>query len=133
MSLSCLLISIVFEMLFVSAIGKHKVGSVLSPMLLRTSRNSLVQGNALLSKRYCHVPECLSGGANVLSIFKRLGWTIGEVPDRYIAYDAGQDKIVGRCAAGHDVANSNFSLLPPHFTPPDFEIGFELGRDHPWI
>jgi hypothetical protein len=64
------------------------------------------------------------GGANVLSIFKRLGWSIGEVPDRYIAYDAGQDQIVGRCAAGHDVADSNFSILPPHFTP-DFEIGFD--------
>ena len=55
------------------------------------------------------------GGPQVLAIFRRAGWSIGDVIERYIEWMDGQDQFVGRCAAGVSVLDNNFDQLPPHY------------------
>jgi len=49
-------------------------------------------------------------------VYLRAGWSLGNVPDRYIFSGCGSDQLVGRFVAmlpQHDV---KFASLPPHFT-----------------
>ena len=55
------------------------------------------------------------GGPSAVAVWLRAGWSLGKVQSRYIFEGQGGDQFVGRCAAGLDVTNCNFSVLPPHF------------------
>lgn len=55
-------------------------------------------------------------GPNIISVFKRLGWSIGDVQSRYIGEgEGGQDQFCGRIATGLSIHTDDFFLLPPHF------------------
>ena len=55
-------------------------------------------------------------GPSIISIFLRLGWTIGNVQQRYISSgDGGQDQYIGRLACGLSPHSTDFAVLPPHF------------------
>ena len=70
------------------------------------------------------------GGPNVIQVFLRCCWSLGNVQDRYIFLDAGGDQFVGRTVSGLPMSDSKFATLPPHFHPKDFseltETGWEV-------
>lgn len=55
------------------------------------------------------------GGPQSVAIWLRVGWSLGPVQGRYIFSGSGGDQFVGRAAAGLEVNNFQFSILPPHF------------------
>ena len=54
-------------------------------------------------------------GPSTLQIFLRAGWSIGNVPNRYIFAASGRDQLAGRVLAGLPFDDVSFSSLPPHF------------------
>lgn len=60
------------------------------------------------------------GGPNVISMFLRAGWSVGEVQDRYLKYSDRGDQQCGRVAAGLDFNDGpGFNLLFPKFESKD--------------
>ena len=55
------------------------------------------------------------GGASLISIYLRAGWSLGPVQSRYILEAQGGDQLCGRAASGLNITNNEFSSLPPHF------------------
>ena len=51
----------------------------------------------------------------MVSIFLRVGWSLGNVPQRYLFAGEGGDNLVGRLACGLNMSKSTFLVLPPHF------------------
>jgi hypothetical protein len=49
-------------------------------------------------------------------VYLRAGWSLGNVPDRYIFAGAGGDQLVGRFIAMLPQHEPRFASLPPHFT-----------------
>jgi len=47
-----------------------------------------------------------------------MGWSLGNVKDRYLHYGLASDAYVGRIVSGLDYNSSRFALLPPHFPSP---------------
>lgn len=63
-----------------------------------------------------HLSNC-PGGPSPISIFLRIGWNLGNVPQRYLFEGQGGDQFCGRMAAGLPLTESEFAILPPHFRP----------------
>lgn len=62
-----------------------------------------------------YLSSVMDGPGNI-PIFNRLGWSIGNVQQRYISDgDAGQDNYIGRIVVGRTPTNMHFCELPPHF------------------
>jgi hypothetical protein len=55
------------------------------------------------------------GGASMVAIFIRIGWSLGNVPHRYLHAGEGSDQLVGRIACGLPFLDVEFLTLPPHF------------------
>lgn len=56
------------------------------------------------------------GGPSIISIFLRLGWSLGTVVSRYIFDgDGGNDQLLGRLACLLPFTDTRFATLPPHF------------------
>jgi hypothetical protein len=52
---------------------------------------------------------------SLAAVCNRAGWTLGQVKDTYIQYEAAQDQYAGRVVAGLDVNSHKFSVSPPFF------------------
>jgi hypothetical protein len=50
------------------------------------------------------------------AIFLRAGWTLGNVPSRYIFSGGGGDNLCGRICSLLNMNNLSFADLPPSFT-----------------
>ena len=72
----------------------------------------------------------LLGGPNVIQVFLRCCWSLGNVQDRYIFLDSGGDQFVGRSAGGLPLSDSKFATLPPHFSPEDLDEIQKFGWEH---
>jgi hypothetical protein len=57
-------------------------------------------------------------GPSIVSLSLRRGWSMGEVQDRYLRYEAAGDQYCGRIVSGLQVHSSKFAVLPPHFLDP---------------
>jgi hypothetical protein len=57
----------------------------------------------------------IPGGASMVAIFLRVGWSLGNVPQRYLFAGEGGDNLVGRLACGLNMSKTTFLVLPPHF------------------
>ena len=59
----------------------------------------------------------------------RAGWSLGEVQNTYLRYQAASDMHVGRTVCGLPHNSENFALLPPRFTVVDdiVEQGLKMG------
>lgn len=55
-------------------------------------------------------------GPNPVQVFLRAGWSLGNVPDRYLFAGKGGDQLVGRTVCGLPMTDDRFAALPPHFT-----------------
>ena len=53
------------------------------------------------------------GGPNIISVFLRCCWSLGNVQDRYIFLDAGGDQYLGRSVGGLPTSHHKFATLPP--------------------
>lgn len=49
------------------------------------------------------------------AVCNRAGWTMGQVKDIYMRYEAAQDQYVGRIVAGLNIHSFEFSVSPPYF------------------
>jgi hypothetical protein len=58
----------------------------------------------------------LVDGPSAIQVYLRAGWTLGNVPDRYIYAGAGGDQLVGRSIALLPLQEAAFATLGPHFT-----------------
>lgn len=54
-------------------------------------------------------------GPNPVQVFLRAGWSLGNVPDRYLFAGKGGDQLVGRVVSGLPMTDDRFGTLPPHF------------------
>ena len=52
-------------------------------------------------------------------VYLRVGWSLGNVQDRYIFQTPGGDQCLGRVLGGLSPHSDKFALLPPHFDPKD--------------
>jgi hypothetical protein len=67
-------------------------------------------------------------GPTPVSVFLRMGQTLGQLKDRYIHTAEGADQLCGRMVAGL-FDNKAFAVLPPHFSK---ELLSEMNNDY-WI
>ncbi|KAH9157947.1 hypothetical protein AeRB84_000266 [Aphanomyces euteiches] len=56
-------------------------------------------------------------GPNPVSVFLRMGQSLGQLKDRYIHVGEGADQLCGRMVAGLPFDSEEFGVLPPHFPP----------------
>jgi hypothetical protein len=54
-------------------------------------------------------------GPSPVAVYIRMGWSLGNTQDRYIAGGTGSDQHCGRMACGLQSNSSAFAALPPHF------------------
>jgi hypothetical protein len=54
-------------------------------------------------------------GPQWLSVYVRAGWSVGDVQERYLKGEGGQDALAGRLLCGLDPTDQKFATLPPHF------------------
>ena len=95
---------------------------VLSPEQLATlALNILDVGSHSIRKGVATFLSNICGGPSMVSIFIRIGWSLGNVPHRYLHAGEGGDCLVGRLACGLNKNFSTFSILPPHFHS-DFQL-----------
>ena len=71
----------------------------------------------------------LSVAINAIAVFLRAGWSIGKVQSKYIMTGSAADQIVGRAVAGLPLHDSNFAVLPPHFTRKGLERLQDIGMN----
>lgn len=57
----------------------------------------------------------MPGGPSGIHIYLRAGWSLGNVPSRYILEGQGGDQLCGRAATGLCLNERSFAALPPHF------------------
>lgn len=67
---------------------------------------------------------------SAVQVYLRAGWSLGDVPDRYIFAGAGGDQIVGRAVCGLPINGKEFGTLPPHFIAADVAALNEIGWQH---
>lgn len=67
---------------------------------------------------------------SAVQVYLRAGWSLGDVPDRYIFAGAGGDQIVGRAVCGLPINGKEFGTLPPHFVASDIAALNEIGWEH---
>ena len=54
-------------------------------------------------------------GPTPVSVFLRMGQTLGQLKDRYVHNSEGADQLCGRMVSGLPFDNEQFAILPPHF------------------
>ncbi|CAN0032252.1 unnamed protein product, partial [Phaeothamnion confervicola] len=66
-----------------------------------------------------YVASGCTAGPPMSAICIRAGWSVGNVQDRYIRYEAAGDQYVGRTVCGLPLSTHDFCVLPPHFAKTD--------------
>ena len=56
-----------------------------------------------------------TAGPSIAAVSHRAGWTMGDVRDRYLKFEAASDAYLGRIVVGLPVSSSKLTVLPPHF------------------
>ncbi|KAF0721482.1 hypothetical protein Ae201684P_001408 [Aphanomyces euteiches] len=56
-------------------------------------------------------------GPNPVSVYLRMGQSLGQLRDRYIHFGEGADQLCGRMVSGLPFDSERFGVLPPHFPP----------------
>jgi hypothetical protein len=74
----------------------------------------------------------IPGGATMVAIFLRVGWSLGNVPQRYLHHGEGGDNLVGRLACGLNMTLTTFLVLPPHFKT-DCDLSYEDWCNSSWL
>jgi hypothetical protein len=67
---------------------------------------------------------------SAVQVYLRAGWSLGDVPDRYIFAGAGGDQVVGRTVAGLPINSKEFATLPPHFDATALQELNDIGWDN---
>jgi hypothetical protein len=125
------------QQLFAGTNSKDRFGHLLQRVLLSLEE-------CKIQKLGCHVSEIgthsLRKGSSTyalgqvcgptpVSVFLRMGQTLGQLKDRYIHHSEGADQLCGRMVAGLPFDNEKFTVLPPHFS---IELLSEMTEDY-WI
>jgi hypothetical protein len=56
-----------------------------------------------------------TAGPSMVSISVRMGWTLGNVADRYLKFERAGVPFLGRVLSGLAIDSIDFITLPPHF------------------
>jgi len=59
--------------------------------------------------------QSFNGGPTVVAVFHRAGWSLGNVPNRYLFPTISGDQLLGRVVCGLPWMQEDFAVLPPHF------------------
>lgn len=62
------------------------------------------------------------GGPTPVSVFLRMGQSLGQLKDRYIHAGEGADQLCGRMVCGLPYCDETFGVLPPHFDHATLEL-----------
>lgn len=71
----------------------------------------------------------LLDGPSAIMVYLRAGWSLGNVPDRYIHAGTGSDQLVGRAIALLPLHSSDFAILGPHLKLDGIRYLAEVGWD----
>lgn len=71
----------------------------------------------------------LVDGPSAIMVYLRAGWSLGNVPDRYIHAGTGSDQLVGRSVALLPLHSPEFADLGPHFTQAGMKLLLTMGID----
>jgi hypothetical protein len=77
-----------------------------------------VEDVGMHSERKGSSTYCLGqiGGPTPISVFLRMGQSLGQLKDRYIFFGEGADQLCGRMVCGLPFSDEEFGTLPPHYS-----------------
>jgi hypothetical protein len=103
--------------------SKDRFGNLLRGVLLKLDENESQRlggpiedfGTHSLRKGSSTYALGQVSGPTPVSVFLRMGQTLGQLKDRYIHFAEGADQLCGRMVAGLPFDSKDFAILPPHF------------------
>ncbi len=113
------------QQLFSGLQSKDRFGHLLREMLKNLTREEFEILGCVASDLGMH--SCRKGsctyclgqvyGPTPVTVFLRMGQTLGKLKDRYIHISEGADQLCGRMVTGLPFNSEEFAVLPPHFGP----------------
>ena len=122
------------QQVFAGSNSKDRFGRLLQRVLLSLNKSELQQlgcsvddiGTHSIRKGSSTFALGQVSGPTPVSVFLRMGQTLGQLKDRYIHVSEGADQLCGRIVAGLPFDSEKFTVLPPHFST---EIISEMTND----
>ena len=111
------------EKLFNGTDSKKRFGDILRELVRSLSEAEIQVLACLADEVGCHSTRkgsctyCLGqvAGPTPVSVFLRMGQTLGQLKDRYVHHGEGADQLCGRMVCGLPFDTEVFGTLPPHF------------------
>ncbi|KAF0730381.1 hypothetical protein Ae201684P_013259 [Aphanomyces euteiches] len=111
--------------LFVGTDNKGRFGRTLRRILMSLSDHELQAlgcdaqdiGTHSLRKGSSTYALAQINGPTPVSVYLRMGQSLGRLKDRYIHFGEGADQLCGRMICGLPFDSERFTVLPPHFDP----------------
>ncbi|KAH9114901.1 hypothetical protein AeMF1_011037 [Aphanomyces euteiches] len=111
--------------LFVGTDNKGRFGRALRRILMSLSDHELQAlgcdaqdiGTHSLRKGSSTYALAQINGPTPVSVYLRMGQSLGRLKDRYIRFGEGADQLCGRMICGLPFDSERFAVLPPHFDP----------------
>lgn len=118
------------QQLFIGTNSKDRFSHLLTETVANLSEAEAKQLGCLQedvgmhSERKGSGTYCLGqvGGPTPVSVFLRMGQSLGTLKDRYIFACEGADQLCGRMVCGLPYSDEEFGILPPHFSPQHLEL-----------
>lgn len=118
------------QQLFIGTNSKDRFSHLLSETVANLSEAEAKQLGCLQedvgmhSERKGSSTYCLGqvGGPTPVSVFLRMGQSLGTLKDRYIFACEGADQLCGRMVCGLPYCDEEFGILPPHFSPEHLDL-----------
>ena len=111
------------EKLFNGTDSKKRFGDILRELVRSLSEAEIQVLACPVDEIGCHSTRkgsctyCLGqvSGPTPVSVFLRMGQTLGQLKDRYVHHGEGADQLCGRMVCGLPFDTELFGTLPPHF------------------
>lgn len=112
------------QQLFVGTDSKGRFAHLLQEMIAGLTDEEVrllgceVEDVGMHSERKGSSTYCLGqiGGPTPISVFLRMGQSLGQLKDRYIFFGEGADQLCGRMVCGLPFSDEGFGTLPPHYS-----------------
>ncbi|KAE8893983.1 hypothetical protein PF003_g21836 [Phytophthora fragariae] len=114
------------QQLFIGTDSKNRFGRLLRRVICDLSEEEMCTmscvaediGTHSLRKGSSSYALGQVNGPTPVSVYLRMGQSLGKLKDRYIHFGEGADQLCGRMIAGLPFNSERFGVLPPHFPPP---------------
>ncbi|KAK1934611.1 hypothetical protein P3T76_011220 [Phytophthora citrophthora] len=113
------------QQFFIGSDSKDRFGRILRRVVNSLSADELCQlscasediGTHSLRKGSSSYALGQVNGPTPVSVYLRMGQSLGNVKDRYIHFGEGADQLCGRMITGLPFDSERFGVIPPHFPP----------------